>query len=243
MYALNGKLQKNLTSAFKQPSLGIEFGGDYLLAVIHSHYAYPQRRRDRFWRNIDVIEIVPILLQMETYQFDGLSDDVTHHLANLCTDVKTDQIRLQRLLIVLTQADLEWDSNKRRPRNLLRIVTVIKKHILEPSIKPTRYYKRLADSIAASRSQFIKEWNYQIDKNLEEFQRECAEVVDALSKGYSDTFDGANIITENEAGEMETELRFWTGREYTWDKLTKLIQQGGSDPIHPEHPTSSSGDW
>lgn len=210
------------------------------MAIVHSHCAYPQRWRDRFWRNSDIVELVPILLLTGTGQFDRLPTDVTRYLADLCKDIKTDQIRLQRLLIVLIQADLEWDWNKRFPRNLLSILTVLKNYVLNSGKeRSTRYYKRLADSILASRNQFSKEWRYQMKR--EDFEQQCTEVIEVLLKDYSDASQGANVNAATGADEMEKELRFWTGREYTEDRLAKLIR-GESDPIAPEDSASSSGE-
>jgi hypothetical protein len=215
--------------------VGIDSGSDYLLAVIHAHYFYGcSPGSSRLWMKGSLGNLIPGLLvrsDRHSMGFEEVTPDCVDYLLTLCDDFKSSPLRLQRLLVVLTQADLGYHGDWCDPDKLRVVVKLVKEgQIFGDGTTSRRYCKRLAQSITVSRNKFLCDWWQYQDGEMKpyagsaiEFDRDCEEAIELLLKNYSESVTPDQIESLVDENALDEELQLWTGREYTGTKLAEMM--------------------
>ncbi|PVF96634.1 hypothetical protein CPB86DRAFT_786718 [Serendipita vermifera] len=134
---------KQLQIEFSQPSLGVDFGGDYLLQIFHSPFSIRNRRglRNIEWE-IKYGRIPGFLVNNNDgssefikrhstkfprpYSDMRTSTDCISYLLELCRDIKRNPGRLTRLLIHMVSSDLEYINKFDNPICIMDFYDILK---------------------------------------------------------------------------------------------------------------------
>lgn len=165
--------------------------------------------------------------------FTEIAADCVDYLSTLCDDVKSSPSRLLRLLIVLTQADLNQHRDWCDPDKLRVVVKLVKEEMnFGDGTTSRRYCKRLAESITVSRNKFLCDWWHYDSGDREvkpyagsaiEFDQDCSEAIELLLKRHFESVAPNQLESLVDEEALDEELQLWTGREYTGTKLAEMM--------------------
>ncbi|KAG8834454.1 hypothetical protein FRC17_008676 [Serendipita sp. 399] len=149
---------------------------DFFLAFIHRNLAYE-------WRNSHLGTFIPDLLIGNTanrlVRSDTLPKECIDHLTTICREISGDTERLLQLLIELIQADINFDSDDRRPENLFNLLKHAKRYLALKDLRPfARSCSRLVQYTNTSYKLFQASWRR--DSPPEEEAVESSEEVNWL---------------------------------------------------------------
>ncbi|PVF96632.1 hypothetical protein CPB86DRAFT_816149 [Serendipita vermifera] len=129
------KKLKHLQTEFKQPSLGVDFGGDFLLHIFYSPFNLSSRRYEvgGEWES-DYGRVPDFLVhdKDEPSEFirrhPGIkaSTDCIPYLLELCRDIKRNPGRLIRLLIHMVSCNLEYIKEWDNPICVMDLYDILK---------------------------------------------------------------------------------------------------------------------
>ncbi|PVF91612.1 hypothetical protein CPB86DRAFT_820349 [Serendipita vermifera] len=128
---------KRLQTEFTQPSLGIDFGGDYLLHIFHSPFSIGDDDHETFYGRIpdflvhdndqpsEFISRFPYKF-LRRHSDMRTSADCISHLLELCRDIKRSPGRLTRLLIHMVSSNLEYIKKWNNPICVVDFYDILK---------------------------------------------------------------------------------------------------------------------
>jgi hypothetical protein len=202
-------VQKCLESEFAQPSLGIDYGGDFLLQIIHSPFGVAIQSEDT-WGTNSSYGIIPALLaskDVEAYVKKGnYEPDCILYLKQLCDKVKRSPGRHMRLLIYIMVADLNHLKYSLRyafpihrcALDIYQVLGIAKEYCLDVDMRSyISYVHNLAWLFSQSRDLVLEQWETlpEYDESemeqlggKEDFSATCTQVIHSLLTPRLSTF-------------------------------------------------------
>ncbi|KAG8806818.1 hypothetical protein FRC17_004800 [Serendipita sp. 399] len=189
--------------------LGVDRGGDFLLALFHLNYAYG-------WNSTSLPShpFIPcILIGDNPFDILTVSKDCIKYLSSICEELSTDPSRLIRLLIELVRADINHEAAERRPSTFFKLLKYAKVHL---SNKTLRLFslscRRLKRYIKISYKQFEDNWEMVTGRSHSLWdERADYQLVDRgeLKAVHEDVV----LLLESAEGSHESE-----GKDISWPK-------------------------
>jgi hypothetical protein len=199
--------QKSLLARFTLPSLGIDYGVDFLLEVMHSPYSsevetYPLWKDHRYVSVANLLtcndQIAP---DLETYKGKVAPDkECIAYLLELCNDIKKSPTRLARLLIQIAKFEFKISSRYYATDCVVAchdIMTIVQEHYLGDKMQFISHLYELAEVLRRHRDILVSDWDDLCTKNpstmgqfgsKEDFRIKCTQVINGLTEHHPTTF-------------------------------------------------------
>jgi hypothetical protein len=204
LYFWSDIVQKRLESEFTQTRLGMDYGGDFLLQIIHSPFGVIQS--EHAMGTSGSHGIVPAILaskDVEAYvKREAFKPDSALHLKELSDEVKRSPGRLARLLIHIVAADFKYFRERnvtfQCALDIYQVIGIVKEYCLDVDMRSyISYVHNLARLLAQSRDLVLEGWEVLLlrDENTIEqlgdkgdFSVTCTQVIHSLLTPRLSTF-------------------------------------------------------